>query len=751
VSYSARTRRRRRGAGPGRYFLLAFLFLLLCGTLTGAAAGGWVFRTATSAPPLSSLTLRDPGGLSVVFAADGKTRLGFIQSDDLVTQVSTKDIPDVLKEATVAIEDERFYDHKGVDYEGIVRAAVKNATSKETVQGGSTLTMQLVRNLYTQDKTRAGLEGYKRKIREARLAQELETKHSKEWLLGKYINTVPYGTVGGQSAIGAGAAARLYFNKRVQDLTLREAALLAGLPQAPSTYSPTQNPDGAKARRNAVLAKMAELGKITPQRARAEMAKGLGLQMEDYFQKARERYVLDYVQSELLKEYGSETMKRGGLRVYTTIDLKKQRWAREAIATKMGDIGPSAAIVSINPHNGDIVAMASSAAYGKSKYNLAAQGHRQPGSAFKTMALMAALREGVNPDSTSYVSRSPTKIDSPVCGAPFEVKTYSGSGRGSISLHSATLSSDNSVYIQLAADLGPDKVKETARMMGIKSKLMGYCAETLGGLEDGVSPLEMASAYATIANGGSRNRPRVIRKVTTREGRSELPKRWRVHRTKAFSDGVTYEATKILEANMRGGTGTHAQIGCPAAGKTGTTDKNIDAWFVGFTPKLSTAVWVGYPNSNKISMNGLYFGRNVDGGTYPADIWGHYMKKAVGRSCGDFERPTEPFQSQPFFGHYARSGRDDDDDDQGSGQTSPSAPQEQEGPDEEPRQTEPGNGEGNGNGRGDNGAGGGGGNPQPTPTNGDATFDPNQYETPPQPPPQTQTPGGGTQAPPGDG
>jgi penicillin-binding protein 1A len=209
---------------------------------------------------------------------------------------------------------------------------------------------------------------------------------------------------------------------------------------------------------------------------------------------------------------------------------------------------------------------------------------------------------------------------------------------------------------------------------------MGYCAETLGGLEDGVSPLEMASAYATIANGGSRNRPRVIRKVTTREGRSELPKRWRVHRTKAFSDGVTYEATKILEANMRGGTGTHAQIGCPAAGKTGTTDKNIDAWFVGFTPKLSTAVWVGYPNSNKISMNGLYFGRNVDGGTYPADIWGHYMKKAVGRSCGDFERPTEPFQSQPFFGHYARSGRDDDDDDQGSGQTSPSAPQEQEGP-----------------------------------------------------------------------
>jgi penicillin-binding protein 1A len=738
LSHSARTRRRRRGAGPGRYFLFGFIVVLLCGVLVGGAAAGWVFRTATSAPPLSSLTLRNPGSLTEVFAADG-TRLGFIQSDDLVTPVPSKSLPDVLKEATVAIEDERFYNHKGVDYEGIVRAAVKNATSHETQQGGSTLTMQLVRNLYTQDKTRAGIEGYKRKIREARLAQELEETHSKEWVLSKYINTVPYGTVGGQSAIGAGAAARLYFNKRVQDLTLREAALLAGLPQAPSTYSPVQNPGGAKARRNAVLAKMAELGKITPERARKEMAKDLGLHMEDYFQKARERYVLDYVQSELLKEYGSETMKRGGLRVYTTIDLKKQRWAREAIATKMGNVGPSAAIVTIDPRNGDIVAMASSAAYGKSKYNLAAQGHRQPGSSFKTMALMAALREGVNPDSTSYVSRSPTKIDSPACGAPFEVKTYSGSGRGSISLHSATLSSDNSVYIQLAADLGPDKVKETARLMGIKSKLMGYCAETLGGLEDGVSPLEMASAYATIANGGSRNRPRAIRKVTTRDGHSELPARWRVHRSKAFTDGVTYEATKILEANMRGGTGTHAQVGCPAGGKTGTTDKNIDAWFVGFTPRLSTAVWVGYPNSNKISMNGLYFGRNVDGGTYPADIWGAYMKKAIGRYCGDFKRPTEPFQSQPFFGHYARSGRDDDDDEK-SEQTAPSAAEE---PEEEPKEEEP---------RTEPGNGGGGGNQEPTPgANNEATFDPNQYETPPQAPPATEAPGGGTQAPPGDG
>ena len=275
------------------------------------------------------------------------------------------------------------------------------------------------------------------------------------------------------------------------------------------------------------------------------------------------------------------------------------------------------------------------------------------------MALMTALREGVNPNSTTYVSRSPTKIDSPACGAPFEIKTYGGNSGGSMDLHRATLRSDNSVYIQLAADLGPDKVKETARMMGIKSKLMGYCAETLGGLEDGVSPLEMANAYATIANGGYRNRPRVIRKITTREGPQKLPARWRVNRTKAFSDGVTYEAIKILKDNITGGTGGRAQIGCPAGGKTGTTDKNIDAWFVGFTPRLATAVWVGFPGDARVSMNGMFHGANIDGGTYPAQIWGEYMKKAHGKYCGDFKQPTEPFQSQPFFGHYSRSGKDE--------------------------------------------------------------------------------------------
>ena len=457
------------------------------------------------------------------------------------------------------------------------------------------------------------------------------------------------------------------------------------------------NPSGTKKRRNEVLGKMAQLGYISRATAQKEMKKGLGLHMERYFQKARERYVLDYVQSELIKEYGRKNVQRGGYRVYTTIDLKKQKEARAAIADKLAGIGPSSAIVSIDPANGNIVAMASSQAYGKSKFNLAAQGHRQPGSSFKTMVLLTALREGVNPSSTSYVSRGTMELDDPPCGSPGVARGRSrptaAQGRGSINLVSATLASDNSVYAQLTSDLGPDKVKETARMMGIKSKLNGFCAESLGGLENGVSPLEMASAYATIANGGYRNRPRMIKKIVDPKGKTlKLPTRWRVHRVKAFSDGVTYEATKILQQNIQGGTGTHANIGCPAGGKTGTTDKNIDAWFVGFTPRLSTAVWVGFPGSAAVSMNGMYAptGGNIDGGTYPADIWGEYMKQAVGKYCGDFKKPTEPFTSQPFLGHYAREGGKDDEKDKDGKEVDPERARRRSGHADRPRRRLPG-------------------------------------------------------------
>ena len=301
-------------------------------------------------------------------------------------------------------------------------------------------------------------------------------------------------------------------------------------------------------------------------------------------------------------------MRLGGLQVRTTVDLKKQQQARAAIDGRLAGVGPSSAIVTINPRNGYIEAMASSADYGESKFNLAAQGHRQPGSTFKIMALMAALRAGVDPDSTHYVSRSPTEVHRSRRTGRSTSRPTTAASRGNVSLRTATLASDNSVYIQLALDVGPDKVKQAAWDMGIRSKLEGYPAETLGGLTDGVSPLEMANAYATIASGGYRNRPTAITRVTFPDGRKELPARWKVRRTKAFEDGVTAKVDRDPRGRTStGGTGTKATIGCPAAGKTGTTDENTDAWFVGFTPRLSTAVWVGYPNE-RIQMSTLYHG-----------------------------------------------------------------------------------------------------------------------------------------------
>jgi penicillin-binding protein 1A len=270
------------------------------------------------------------------------------------------------------------------------------------------------------------------------------------------------------------------------------------------------------------------------------------------------------------------------------------------------------------------------------------------------MALMTALRQGVDPRSTTYTSK-PLDFDDPSWG-PIKVKTYDGSYGGSMNLVEATLRSDNSVYTQLALDVGPENIKQTAYDMGIETKLDGYPAEALGGLTIGVSPLEMATAYATIASGGVYHKPIAITKIREADGTilhgKTLPKKLRPQAERRFKDGVTYEATKILESNVQGGTGTSAQIGCPAAGKTGTTDQHSDAWFVGFTPRLSTAVWVGYPDS-QVHMLTEYHGGSVAGGTFPAEIWGTYMQAVKGKYCGGFPQPKQPAAFSRFNGRYA--------------------------------------------------------------------------------------------------
>jgi penicillin-binding protein 1A len=641
-----RLRRGRRHGGPAKALLIILGVLVIVGLAGGVAGAAYVWKIADEAPSISDLKPMPKGESSVVYASDG-TKLGTIESNIQRTPIPSTQIPQTMKDATVAVEDRRFYEHGGIDVEGILRAAIKNVEEGKTVEGGSTLTMQLVRNLYiSNEKT------WKRKIREAKLADQLENIHTgprgKNWVLTKYLNVVPYGTTNGTSAVGVEAAARMFFDKPAKNLTLDQSALLAGLPQAPSAYNPFYAPERAKARRNDVLRRMAKQKLISAQTARKAQDAPLGVKRGNRFYTARrESFFFDYVKQELIDRYGYDEVRRGGLRVKTTIDLKLQQAARKAISDTLTFANPpSSAIVTIDPSNGYIRAMASSADYGRSKFNLAAQGHRQPGSTFKVMGLMAALNAGVSP-STQYTSRPLDFVD-PKYG-PIKVKTYSNTYKGRISLLSATLASDNSVFQQLALDLGPEKVKQAARDMGIKSKLNAYPSEVLGGLEQGVSPLEMANAYATIASGGWRNKPKAITQVRFADGRVSDWGKPRRH--KAFSDGVTYEATKILEQNMTSGTGTGAQIGCPAAGKTGTTDHNTDAWFVGFTPNLSTAVWIGYPGGNGISMSPPTTPINIDGGTYPATIWSKYMKVAK-KGCGEFPKPKQPFHARPFTGKY---------------------------------------------------------------------------------------------------
>jgi penicillin-binding protein 1A len=643
-----RARRRHRRSGRKRNKILLGLGVAAAMAAIGVlSVGVWALSVAAEAPPIEELKPVDRGTSTAVFAADG-SRLGFIQSDETRTPISLKKIPDELQDATVAIEDERFYEHSGVDPNAIVRAAIENIEAGKIVQGGSTITQQLVRNLYISNPER----DIERKIKEATLAEELEDEHSKAWVLEQYLNTASYGTIEGRTAVGVEAASQTYFNKPADELKLTESALLAGMPQSPSRFNPLINPTGAKERRNAVLQKMAEQGYISEKVADRASRAGLGLERGYKYSTIREPYFFDYVQQELIKRYGVATVRQGGLKVHTTIEPHLQEAARQAIIAHGYTSDPAAAVVSIDPANGHIVAMASSGTYQQSNFNLAAQGHRQPGSAMKAYVLTTAIRQGVDPDSTTYESRV-LNLNLPEYG-PWEVTTAEGSACGcSMTIREATEASDNTVFAQMDLDLGPENVRDTAYDMGIETKLDAVPAEGIGGLRIGVTPLEMANGYATLASGGIRNTPTAITKVEFPNGDVDEPEEG--ERQRAFSDGVAYAVTDILKGVVSGGTGTAASIGCPQAGKTGTTDDYTDAWFVGYTPRLSTAVWVGHPDARST------LGSSAFGGTLAAPIWQDYMEVAKGDFCGDFPQPQDPVEYQPFYGTYANGGTSSDD------------------------------------------------------------------------------------------
>lgn len=608
--------------------------------LVGAgAAGGWVLNIAGRAPDPAGLKPIDKGENSVVFAGDG-TRLGLIDSDEIRSPIKFKEMPANVRNATIAIEDERFYEHNGIDYLGGLRAFVKNVKAGGITEGASTITMQLMRNLYITNPKR----DYERKIIEAKMALDYEKEHTKQSILEKYLNTAPYGTNQGRNAIGVEAASRVYFSQKASKLNLPQAALLAGLPQAPSDYNPIQNPGGAKARRNEVLNSMTRLGYITPDRAAKAKKSGLQLHPAANMFDRREPFVFDYVESELIKKYGVSAVRNGGMKVYTTIEPSMQEAGLAALTSVLYPGGPSGALVAVDPANGDVKAMVSSASYSDSKFNLAAQGKRQPGSTFKTFTLATAVNEGINPNTTYYVSK-PLSINDPVYGH-WDVSTYDHSYRGTVSVAKATLASDNSVFAQLALDVGPDKVAEMAKAMGITTKLDGYPAETLGGLTIGVSPLEMAGAYATLASGGVRHYPTAIKKIVFPNGDVDHPRRAKPKRV--MSEAAAYEVTKVLHANVTGGTGTNANTGCVGqAGKTGTTDNFTDAWFVGYQPNISVASWVGYPESSQLSTG-------ISGSGAPSSIWHNFFVNA-GIPCESTPVPAEPMSWSSYSGGYTVS------------------------------------------------------------------------------------------------
>ncbi|MFI5025984.1 MAG: transglycosylase domain-containing protein [Solirubrobacterales bacterium] len=639
-----RNRRRQRRRGGIRSKLIFIGTGIVAVVALGAIAiASWVLDVAAQAPSLAACEKPDRSGNTVLYAAD-RSKLGIVHSDEAHEPVAIARVPKQLRLATVAIEDQRFYEHGALDFEAIARAVLKDVEAGSAVEGGSTITQQLVRNLCIRNPERS----LERKIVEAQLAIEYTKRHSPREILGQYLNIASYGTVEGATAVGVQAASKIYFSRPVWDLDLAQTALLAGLPQAPTEYNPILHPAKARQRRDAVLSKMAQLDWISPQRAAAAKRRGLELDTSSPYFAHRQPYFFDFVEHELIERYGADLVRNGGLRVHTMIEPKLQRVALEAMRSTLPySTDPASALVSIDPDSGAIEAMASSPSYGSSQFNLAAQGHRQPGSTFKTFVLTTAIKQGIDPYATYYTSK-PLELDLSKWGH-WEVHTADEGYLGRVNLQQATVASDNTVFAQLDLDVGPRQVAETARSLGIESPLDGLPAEGIGGLRVGVSPLEMASAYATLAAGGIRHEPVAIRRIVFPGGRAERPERQAPRRV--VSEAVAYEVTRLLHDNITEGTGTSAYTGCVGqAGKTGTTDRETDAWFAGYQPNLATVVWVGYPQSNAIEMTNVH-GITVFGGTFPAEIW-HRVYAGAEVPCDEFEKPEHPISWAPFFGSF---------------------------------------------------------------------------------------------------
>jgi penicillin-binding protein 1A len=576
----------------------------------------------TAGCDLNTLRPVEVGQNSFVYARDGSL-LGSIPAERNREPVALSQMTPWLPKATISIEDKRFYQHGGVDYVGIARAAWADITAGRAVQGGSTITQQLVRQLYTgSEKT------FQRKIKEACLAIKLADKWPKNKILDEYLNTVYYGN----HAYGVEAAAQTYFSKHASQLTLLQAALLAGLPQAPSLYDPFHNPQAALDRRDEVLRALLGTNDITlAQYERYIRSNSLGLKPGRIYTRIKEPYFFSYVRDELERQYGANTVREGGLKVYTTIDPRLQRLANKAIHDVLPyRSDPAAALVSIEPGTGAIRAMTAVVRSKGNLFNLVAQSARQAGSTFKTLVLASAIEQGVDPDTTYYTSAPFTCSTGQWCSPqkPWSVHTYENTYSGSESLTRATLQSDNTVYAQLTLDVGPRYVWQMAHRLDIQmTPDIPVASIGLGSLS--VSPLDMAAAYATFPAMGIYAKPMAITKVVLPGGHVDRDSNWGVPQTKrAVSQGVAWKVNDVLSQNALYGTGAGSCDGVhPCAGKTGTTENHDDAWYDGYTRQLATVVWMGYPKG-EIPMVDVH-GVAVQGATYCVPIWHEYMAAAL--------------------------------------------------------------------------------------------------------------------------
>lgn len=598
--------------------------------LTSAGISGGLVGLAVSfrnLPDVRSLRGYVPSETTHIYDINGKL-LASLHGEENREVVPLEKISPHLKRAIVGIEDSKFYQHHGINPTGIVRASVANLRQGETVEGGSTLTMQLVKNLFLSPE-----RALSRKAAEAVLALRIEQIFEKDQILEMYLNQVYWG----HNLYGAETASQSYFNKPAADLTLAEAALMAGIVQAPEDFSPFLDYKLAKQRQGLVLNRMQKLGWITAAEAEAARKQPLKLGRVTSFQQSKSPYISDTVIAELNKRFGKAAVLRGGMRIQTTIDLKLQRIAEETVAwghsqlLNQGVYADQMALVAVDPRTHFIKAMVGGVDHGKSQYNRATQALRQPGSAFKPFVYYTAFASGKFTPNSS-ISDSPVSYPDG-SGEMYSPQNYDSTFSGEMPISTALAQSRNVPAIRLGQAVGINRVIEVARTMGIESPIQPVISLPLGSVD--LTPLEMASAYATFANDGWQSETTIVLQVTDNSGNLLLDNR---PKPKLVLDPwAVASLNSTLQGVINNGTGRAAQIGRPAAGKTGTTSSERDIWFVGYVPQLAAAVWVG--NDDYLPL-----GYGATGGGFVAPIWRDFMSRALKGVPAENFTPASKFE-----------------------------------------------------------------------------------------------------------